>query len=99
MILAEWYLPRRIVNTHPILRIDILFHNYCQQRLEFPINSTVGYETYSVLNKEYKDTWGFLAYKAEIIDADGDVIADWKHQLWVELITIDADEISSAVVE
>lgn len=91
MILAEWWVPRRIVDQHPTLRIDVLFCNYTQDCVEFPINSTVGYETYSVLNKEFKETGGLLAYKAEIIDCDGDVLADWKHQLWVELITADTE--------
>ncbi len=77
----------------------MLLHDYSQDCVEFPINSTVGYETYSVLNCEFKETGGLLAYKAEIIDSDGEVLAEWTHQLWTELITIDADEINSEVVE
>ncbi|MBS0629487.1 MAG: hypothetical protein JSS30_04595 [Verrucomicrobia bacterium] len=99
MIIAEYWVPRRIVNEHPILRISVLFHNYCQDCVEFPIRSTVGYETYSVLNREFKETCGLLAYKAEIVTCDGEVLTDWKHQLWTELITIDTDEMSSAAVE
>jgi len=99
MIIAEWILPRKIVNEDPILRLTILFHNYSQDCVEFPIHSTVGYETYSVLNREYKETCGLLAYKAEIVDCNGEILADWKHQLWTELITIDTDEINSVVVE
>ncbi len=99
MIVAEWFVPRRIVNEEPTLRLSILFHNYTQDCVEFPIRSTVGYETYSVLNRDYKESGGLLAYKAEIVTCDGEVLADWKHQLWVELITIDTDEINSAVVE
>lgn len=99
MIVAEWILPRRIVNESPVLRIDVLFHNFTQDTVEFPINSTVGYETYSILNKEFKETGGFLAYKAEILNSNGEILADWKHQLWVKLITTDDEEISSAVVE
>jgi hypothetical protein len=91
MILAEWWIPSRIVKQHPTLRIDVLFCDYTQDCVEFPINRTVGYETYSVLNKEFKETGGLLAYKAEIIDSDGEVLADWKHQLWVELITAETE--------
>ncbi len=51
--------------------------------------SRFGVETYSVLNKDFKKTGGFLAYRAEILTEDGEVYADWKHQLWVKLIDID----------
>jgi len=99
MIVAEWWLPRKIVNEHPTLRIEILFHDYSQDCVEFPIQTMIGYETYSVLNNCFKQTGGLLSYKAEIISCDGEVLADWKHQLWTELITIDTDEIRSAVVK
>lgn len=91
MIVAEWFVPRWVVNESPILSIDILFENLTEDRVEFPITSTVGYETYSVLNKQFKETGGLLAYKAEITNTEGEILAEWKHQLWVKLITVDAE--------
>lgn len=99
MIVAEWWVPSRILELDPVLKLTILFRNYTQECVEFPIESTIGYETYSVLGKNYKETCGLLAYKAEIVDCEGEILADWKHQLWTELIAIDTDETSSAIVE
>lgn len=102
MIVAEWIVPPNILDCCPMLKLQILFRDYTETCVEFPINSRAGYETYSILNKEFKKTGGFLSYKAEIVTSEGRVYADWTHQLWVKLIIADdcdADFISSMVVE
>lgn len=101
MIVAEYWLPRSIRDLEPILRIHVLFQDFTQTCVEFPIHRKIGYETYSVLNDEFNCTGGLLAYKAEIITPDGEVYADWEHQLWVRLIDLEcaSDEMSSAVEE
>jgi len=101
MIVAEWWIPKKVLDCAPVLRLHILFRNYTQDCVEFPIRSRAGYETYSVLNEDFKETKGLLAYKAEIVTCDGDVYCKWKHQFWVQLITIGeaSAEISSSVIE
>ncbi len=101
MIVAEWWLPKKFLECQPCLRIDILFHNFTQTCVEFPICTRIGYETFSLLNKEFKETGGLLAYRAQIVTCDGEVFKEWKHQLWVKLISTDEeiDEMSSAVIE
>lgn len=101
MIVAEWWIPAKIRDLNPILRLHILFQDFTQTCVEFPIRNRVGYETYSLINDDFKKTGGFLAYRGEIVTADGQVYADWEHQLWVRLIEIeeDTEEMSSAVVE
>ena len=87
MIIAEWWLARKVVNQDPVLKLHILFKDFSEKVVEYPICSTVGYQTYSVLNDEFEKTGGFLSYHAEIVSPEGDVYANWKHQLWVQLIT------------
>lgn len=93
MVIAEWMLPKWMFDQDPVLRIHILFRNFTETCVEYPISSRVGYETYLLINDEFKEKEGFLAYRAEIITADGTVEAEWTHQLWVKLI--DASEIRS----
>lgn len=103
MIVAEWWLPAKVRDGDCRLRIHILFQDFTETVVEFPIRSRVGYETYSVLNKDFKKTGGFLAYRGEILTGDGEVYTDWQHQLWVKLIDVneeeESEEISSAAVE
>lgn len=88
MIIAEWWIPKKVLECCPCLKIDILFHDFTQTTVEFPITSRIGYETYCLVNKEFKKTGGLLAYRAQIVTADGEVFKEWKHQLWVKLISI-----------
>lgn len=101
MLIAEWWIPRSILQECPVLQLEILFCDYSQEVVCFPIESRVGYETYSLINQAYKDRGGFLSYKAEIVNQEGEVLADWKHQLFVQLIEEGEPiaERSSAVIE
>ncbi len=102
MIVAEWIVAPRVLQSDPMLRLQVMFRDYTETTVDFPIHSRAGYETYSILNKEFKKTGGFLSYKAEILTGEGQVVANWTHQLWVKLITVDesdTDFVSSMVVE
>lgn len=98
MIVAEWWVPRSLLDRDLFLRIDILFRDFTKAVVEYPIKKSIGYETYCLLDKKFEQTKGFLSYKAEIITEDGKVYAQWQHQLWVKLITIEDTEVSSSAV-
>lgn len=97
MIVAEWWLPGWVMDYDPVLKLDVLFRNYSEDHVEYPINTRIGSKTYWVINKEFTETKGPLAYKAEVVTSDGEVVASWQHQLWVRLIEI--DETSSEASE
>ena len=101
MILAEWWVPKSLLASHPILKFDVIYNDFSTAKLEYPITSRVGFETLAVLGDQFKKTNGFLAYKVEIVTDEGEIYAEWTHQLWVKLIDLDdeTDEISSAIVE
>jgi hypothetical protein len=101
MIVAEWWLPKSVFATNPSIRFHILFHNYSEEIEQFPIDTRMGSKTYWVINKKFDQTKGLLAYRVEIITAEGEVLTDWEHQLWVRLINAgaDTDLMSSAVSE
>lgn len=59
----------------------------------------MGWVTYKLFNEEYDKTGGILTYKAEIVTEDGTVYREWKHQLWVNLIQIESDDIELEMPE
>lgn len=99
MVVAEWWLPKGAMKSEPVLRIQTLFCNYTEDCVEYPITSMVGSKTYWVLNDDFDETGGLLAYRAEIVTCEGECIANWEHQLWVNVIDIDdeTDMMSSRV--
>lgn len=42
---------------------------------------------YTLLNERYFETEGILTYKVDLM-GDGQILEEWRHQLWHELIKI-----------
>lgn len=85
----DWTIPEEILEKSPKIVMYLLYKDHSQKELTYPIEHQRGYEVYSLLNEEFKKTKGLLTYRAEIVTEDGEVYKDWKHQLWVNLITLD----------
>jgi hypothetical protein len=88
MMIVDWRVPKELLRKKPRIQLTILFWNYTEKIITFPINQRMGWVTYKILDEEYDQTKGILTYKAEITDEDGSLFREWKHQLWVELITV-----------
>ncbi|QVL56698.1 MAG: hypothetical protein KFB93_04765 [Simkaniaceae bacterium] len=88
-LIMEWRLPRETVEEKMTLVLELLYKNYTQETISYPVSSRRGVITYSLIGKKYKEKEGLLTYKAEIRDEKGTVLQEWKQQLWTELIVID----------
>ncbi|MEM7174568.1 MAG: hypothetical protein AAF443_01380 [Chlamydiota bacterium] len=87
----EWRLPPEALNEPLELVVFVLYRNYEEQVLRYPVHDRRGIETFSLLNNEYKNSKGFLAYKAEIINGEKKIIKQWRHQLWTHLIKVEGE--------
>lgn len=67
------------------IMLTILFGNL--EEIEIPISITrpISSYTYTLMNQNYFDADGILAYKVDLY-ADDQLIYAWKHQLWVDII-------------
>ncbi len=88
-LILEWRLPMESVDEKMVLVLDVLYKNYAQETISYPVLRRRGLVIYSLLGDEYKEKNGFLTYKAEIRTGEGEVLKEWKQQLWTELIVID----------
>lgn len=93
-LFIDWVIPEDILEKSPKMVVYLLYKDHTQKELSYPIKYQRGYEVYSLLNEEFKKTHGLLTYRAEIVTEDGEIYKDWKHQLWVNLITL--EDISSS---
>jgi hypothetical protein len=89
LLVAEWWVPAWLLERAPRLKLHILFRNYSEEVVEFPICRRLGYESYPVLDAKFDETGGLLTYRAEIVTGDGQVFREWKHQMWVNLISLE----------
>lgn len=92
MVIVEWWVPPELFAQNPKICLHLVFWDYTERKIQFPIDRRVGYETYFILGDDFLTTCGILTYKAEIITDDGCVFRDWKHQLWVNLIQVEEEQ-------
>lgn len=88
-VLIAYCIPRDAMPQHPKIVLTLLFNSFEQKRVEIPLKSSLGNDSYSLLGEEFIQTGGILTYKAEVVTEEGESLLHWKHQLWTELITID----------
>lgn len=89
VITVSWYLYpdyHRYEKVEGILRL--LLRNHEQLTETFPVNCSWGSHSYALLNEDFFSSRGVLAYKAELY-ADGELLEEWTHQLWTEIILFD----------
>jgi hypothetical protein len=89
MLTLSWQVPGKIMKRSPEVRLHLIFWDYTEQEIAFPMKHRIGYVNYKLLDDEFRQKKGILTYRAEIVTADGEVYKTWKHQLWVNLIQIE----------
>jgi hypothetical protein len=96
MLILDWRVPKEIYKKKPEVVLDLILWDYSTRQVRIPIDHRMDYTTYRLLNEDYEKTGGILTYKAAIVTEDGEVFREWKHQLWVNLITINQETPASA---
>jgi hypothetical protein len=87
-LIIDWAIPKKLLAKKPEVVLYILYKDHSQKKLVYPIRDRHGNEVYSLLNDDFEATGGLLTYRAEIVLPGGEIYRDWKHQLWVNLITV-----------
>lgn len=73
------------------LYIKLRYRNREEQELNIPIFKCRGNYIIDILNEQYCETGGILTYIIEV-RGDDKVLNTWRHQLWVDLITLDVED-------
>jgi hypothetical protein len=91
-LLVSWQLPPSIKCTEDLaLNIQLHFHNHTTKTEIVPVRRNTGTYVYALLNADYSEKKGILTYKVQLTLAD-QILEEWRHQLWVELITLNEDK-------
>ena len=89
MVVASWRIPKEVLDKEPEVVLELILWDYTKKTVRFPIDRRMNYATFKLLNEEYEKCGGILTYKGEIVTREGQVFREWKHQLWVDLITVE----------
>jgi hypothetical protein len=90
-LILDWRVPKEIFNEKPEVVLDLILWDYTTRQVRIPIKRRMDFTTYWLLDEEYEKTGGILTYKATIETETGKIFREWKHQLWVNLITINQE--------
>lgn len=90
-IVLQWAVPPELLQKKPQIIFHAIYKDHTEKTIVYPIDSRLGYEVYSLLDEEFEKTGGLLTYCADIMTEDKQVYRQWKHQLWVNLITLDEE--------
>lgn len=88
-IVLQWAVPPELLEKKPQIIFQAIYKNHTEKTFVYPIESRLGYEVYTLIDDEFDTTGGLLTYRADIMTEDKNVYRQWKHQLWVNLITLD----------
>lgn len=87
-LIASWSIPKYYLDYEDLhLLITIRFYNREEEVKKVLICQSTGSYYYTVLNKQFFDTGGILTYKVDLIGS-GEILAKWRHQIWVDLIRL-----------
>lgn len=85
-LLIFWHLDKNSCLSKDIeITYRIRFRNKTEIQESFKVNKLNGYYTYSIFNDDYFKSGGILTYKVDLM-ADGEIVEEWRQQLWKELI-------------
>ncbi len=92
-LIIDWRVPSEVLEKNPRICLHLFFRNYEEQVITYPIHKRFGTQQYFLLNEEYEEKKGLLTYKAEIVTDDNALYKEWKHQMWVNLITVGDEKV------
>jgi hypothetical protein len=89
-IIIQWVVSSELLQKGVHLDLHLLFWNDTTETVSYPIHHRSGSKVYFLLDDAFEKTKGILTYKAEILTDEGEKVTEWKHKLWVNLISLDS---------
>ena len=95
IIVMDWRIPKAVLERSPVIHLHLVYHNYSQETLFFPIHYKMGYVTHKNIDLQHMENQGVLSFAAQIVLDDGTIYKDWYHQLYTELIALDREDVEN----
>lgn len=90
-IVIHWNCPQLKKKECKELILRLQYGNLTQENLCFEIQNVRGSLVHYLINQEYIDKKGIITYKIEV-QAEGEILSCFEHNLWAELIEIKSTE-------
>jgi len=98
-ICIAWDFPLSQYRENLSLALTVRFWDNKQDVFVHKIPRKRGYISYKFQDDTLDKTNKILTYKVDIINEDGQIVDQWKHQFWKELIEINKEESTEVTIE
>ena len=89
----SWSLAKMCSDSIHQLHLHVRFGNGEEDDQWLSIHNESGTYVYSLINDDYWNKGGIFTYKAELFE-NGELIKEWRHQLFAERINLDDTQIT-----
>lgn len=72
-----------------LVLLKIIYKNLEEETVSYTAFRDKGMFEFQLLDDKFDATGGILTYKAELMTFDGEMIKDYKHRLWFDLISFE----------
>lgn len=91
-LVINWNFPKNwSPDLEPILHLNMRFKKQQEETNYFLIHKRKGYCFYELTQQAYQEKGEIISYQVKIMDGN-DLLCDWRHPLWSQLITLEEEE-------
>lgn len=90
-IIVSWDFPLSVYREKLSMILTVRFWDNRQDVLVRKIDRKRGYDSFYFEDTTKDKKKRVLTYRVQIINEDGEVVDDWKHQFWTDLIEINKE--------
>jgi len=81
-----WRLSTKMDPTHHKIVLHVIYKDLTEETITYPLTVRAGTFDFQLLNEKFEKAKGFYSYKAELIDAAGEILDTWQHIMWVKVL-------------
>ncbi len=90
-IIVSWDFPLSLYREKLTLMLTVRFWDNRQEVLVRKIDQKRGYDSFYFEDKTKDKKKRILTYRVVVVNEDGEIVDDWKHQFWTDLIEINKE--------
>lgn len=91
-LIVAWDLPRSALAKKPRLIARVRLWNSTEERVERAIDRQRGVDAFYFDDTAETEDRRIIAYRVEVRGEGGELIEEWVHHFWTELIAVDREE-------
>ncbi len=83
---VDWRIPFKMDPKDFEVILSVVYKDLSEESVRKPITGRVGGFNFPLVGEKFKKTNGFLTYKAELVNKNGEITDSWEQAMWVKVL-------------